>query len=355
MNVDFIIVGQGIAGSVLSYTLLKRGCRVLVVDNDHASSSSKVAAGLFNPIVFKRLVPSWKADELLPYADEFYINLEKKLETKFYYRRNIIKLFASQEEKEFWKKKAELPEIRVYLGEVKETDVYSDMIHNPYGLGIVNRAGNVEVTEFLSAVKEYLVTNNSFLPDNFNEADVSFEEEKVKWKNFSARKVILCQGAGALNSKYFQWLPFVLTKGEILTVRIPGYKIQDVVNKGVFILPVKEDVYKVGATYNWKDLDAIPSITGKEELLEKLNKVLKLPFEVLSHEAGVRPTVKDRRPLIGLHPKFKQLAVFNGMGTKAVMLAPFFATQFADFLEGIASLDDEVNISRYYSCLPDNS
>ena len=141
----------------------------------------------------------------------------------------------------------------------------------------------------------------------------------------------------------------LLTKGEILLVRIKDFDSQKVINKGVFILPIGNNLYKVGATYEWKDLSETPTEKGKLELLEKLKLVLKVPFELIEHRSGIRPTVKDRRPLIGIHPEHPQLGIFNGMGTKAVLLAPYFAQEFAGFLDGKNALNKEVSIHRFYS------
>ena len=57
--------------------------------------------------------------------------------------------------------------------------------------------------------------------------------------------------------------------------------------------------YKVGATFNHKDKTSIPSKEGKEELIEKLKKVITVPYSIVEQSAGIRPAVKDRRPLVG--------------------------------------------------------
>lgn len=188
------------------------------------------------------------------------------------------------------------------------------------------------------------------LEEKFDFSQLSVSENNISYKDLKVKKIIFCEGFKAIENPYFPKLPFKLTKGEILTIKLLGDKIiptEKVVNKGVFILPLGNNTYKVGATYEWAELNEEATEKGKSELIEKLQKVIKTPFEIIDHQAGIRPTVNDRRPLLGFHSQHPQLAIFNGMGTKAVMLAPYFAKHFAEVLEGETSLDKEVDIARF--------
>ena len=348
-NVDYIIVGQGLAGSILALTLLKYGKSVIVIDQTKASTASKVAAGLYNPVVFKRLVKSWMADDLLTYMDEFYPEMQELLGAEFYFSKRILKPFAEEQEKALWLKKVEEP-IGKYLNEAIFEDDLNGIIYNPLGISEVMHAGNVDTIQFLNSSKDYFQKNNLFIDELFDYNQIKIEEETVNYKDISASKIIFCEGYKAIENPYFKWLPFKLTKGEILTIKLKHthhIPFNTVINKAVFILPVGNDTYKVGATYEWQDLTESITEKGKNYLVEKLQKILKIPFEIINHQAGIRPTVNDRRPLIGLHPEHSQLAVFNGMGTKAVMLAPFFAFQFANALRHHTALDKEVDIARF--------
>lgn len=348
-KVDYIIVGQGLAGSILALTLLKYGRSVIVIDQAANSSASRVAAGLYNPVVFKRLVKSWMADDLLTYMDEFYPEMEDQLGAQFYFSKRILKPFAEEQEKTLWLKKIEEP-IGKYLNEAIFEDDLNGIIYNPLGISEVMNAGNLDTIQFLNSSKTYFQKNNQFIEELFEYNQLVMKEESVFYKGISASKIIFCEGYKAIENPYFKWLPFKLTKGETLTIQLKHshhIPFNTVINKAVFILPIGNDIYKVGATYEWEDLTESTTEKGKSELVEKLQKVLKVPFEIIDHQAGVRPTVNDRRPLIGLHPEHPQLAVFNGMGTKGVMLAPFFAFQFANFLRHHTALDKEVDIARF--------
>lgn len=350
---NYIIVGQGLAGTILAHTLLNQNKTITVIDSPHLSKTSKVAAGLYNPIVFKRLVKSWLAEELLDLMDEFYPKAEELLNAKFYLKKKIVKPFSEEHEKVLWLKKTG-EDIGKYLSKTIETGFLTDVIHNPIGTGEVIKAGNIDTNVFLDKSRDYFKANNILLEEEINYDLLTISENSVNYKGTTANKLIFCEGHKATSNPYFNWLPFKLTKGETLIVRIPELHQQNadskVLNKGVFILPLGDGLYKAGATYEWEDLTETPTEKGKLFLIEQLRKLLKVPFEIIDHQAGIRPTVKDRRPLIGLHPDYPSLGVFNGLGTKGVMLAPYFAKQFADYLESGIPMNKEVNIERFKSC-----
>lgn len=347
MKVDYLIIGQGIAGSLLAFELMELGKKVVVIDANASNTSSKVAAGLYNPIVFKRIVKSWMVDEVLPVANEMYARMEQKFQQKFHHKRAIIKLFVSEDEREFWFSKAAQKDLSHYLSQQIEENFLVDKIHNEFGAAAVLQSGNCDVRKLLGCMQQFLQQVSAYREEQFNFCDLSLSANGVTWKEFNAAKIIFCEGYQATQNPYFNWLPFVLTKGEVLTLHIPNFDTESVLNKGVFFLPLGNQNYKVGATYEWKDLTEQITQQGKQQLLQKVQQVLKVPFSIVAHESGIRPTVKDRRPMIGLHPEHNQIGIFNGMGTKAILLAPYYAKQFTQFLTGKAELNPDVNITRF--------
>lgn len=353
-HVNYIIVGQGLAGTILAQTLIKEGKSILIIDEQGLSNASKIAAGLYNPVVFKRLVKSWMADELISCMKDFYADAEQLLNEKFYFKKQIVKFFSEEQQKVLWLKKSN-EDVGKYLSKTIQDNFLEDIIHNsPTGESSeVMDAGNLDTALFLNAFRNYFRINDQLLEQKFEYDKLTISENSVSYKNFTADKLIFCEGYKTIDNPYFKWLPFKLTKGEIITVKIPllfekenGWS-EKVINKGVFILPVGNNIYKVGSTYEWSDLTEQPTEKGKAYLIDKLQKIINVPFEIIDHQAGIRPTVNDRRPLIGIHPQHTTLAVFNGMGTKGVMLAPYFAKQFVDFLEDNLPLDKEVDIARF--------
>ncbi|MCE3279085.1 MAG: FAD-dependent oxidoreductase [Bacteroidetes bacterium] len=346
---DYIIVGQGLAGTVLALTFMKEGMSVMIIDDLPQSSASKIAAGLYNPVVFKRLVKSWMADDLIPFMDKFYGEAESLLNTEFYNKKKIVKLFAEENEREFWLKKS-----KENVGKYLSKDIYDNflecIVNAPLGASEVIEAGNLNTGLFLNSSREYFKTNDAFIAERFDYGQLKISDDHVSYQGVMASKIIFCEGYKVSENPYFDWLPFKLTKGEILTIKLSQNDIipeDKVINKGVFILPIGNNTYKVGSTYEWNELNENTTEKGRKELIDKLNKVLKVPYEIIEHSAGIRPTVNDRRPILGLHPQHSVLVVFNGLGTKGVMLAPFFAQQLVDFLEKGLPLDAEINITRF--------
>src|ERR1019366_1477178 len=287
--------------------------------------------------------------ELIPFMNYFYTDAEKLLNENFYFKKQIVRLFAEEQEKTLWLKKTN-EEVGKYLSKTIEDNFLNDVVYNPLGSAEVIDAGNLDTRLFLDTFRNYFKTNKNLLEEKFDYDQLIISENYVNYKNYKADKIIFCEGFKTTENPYFSWLPFKLTKGEIITIKLleqVGFDFDKVINKGVFILPVRNNIYKVGATYEWTDLTEHPTEKAKSELIDKLQKVLKVPFEIIDHQAGIRPTVIDRRPLIGLHPQYSVIGVFNGLGTKGVMLAPYFAKHFFDFTENNLPLNKEVDIKRF--------
>jgi glycine/D-amino acid oxidase-like deaminating enzyme len=344
---DYIIVGQGIAGTVLAYSMIKEGLSVLVIDDKSLSSCSKVAAGNFNPIVFKRLVKSWMADELIPFSDKFYKEAEVFLGQEFYWKKEIVKIFAEENEKEFWLKRTNDADTGKYLSKTITTDFFTDVVNNPIGCAFVNDAANLFVVKFLEDFRNYFSQHQILLDELFDFEKLIIENNSVSYKDFLAKKIIFCEGYKIAKNPYFKWIPFKPAKGEVLVVKIENLPTDKIINKGVYMLPIGDDLFIVGTTYDWVNLNDVPTEKARKEILEKLSKVIKAPFEIIDQQAGVRPSVSDRRPVVGLHPENPSVGVFNGMGTKGVMLAPYFSKQFIEFLQNNTPLNKEVDVCRF--------
>ena len=348
-DLDFIIVGQGIAGSVLALSLIKAGYKIHVINKPQLSTSSKIAAGIWNPIVFKRLTKSWLADDLIPELLNFYEYCEKSLNTTLIHKRSIIKPFTEEQEKILWLKKANNPENKnSFLDKQIYENLHLDEKYITKSYSKVIQAGNLDVEHFLESTKNYLDNNTSYIEEEFDYAQLIITSQAVIYKTIIAKNIIFCDGHLITKNPYFNWIPMKPAKGEILTIHCPNLNLQnDIFNKGFFIMPLKNDLYKVGATYEWETINDMPTEKGKAELIQKLNSVITSPYLIVSHDAGVRPSVIDRRPVVGKHPEYKNVFIFNGLGTKAVMLAPYFAKQLVNYIQNDSVIDKEVNPERF--------
>jgi glycine oxidase len=347
-KIDFIIVGQGLAGSILALELLQQNKTVLVIDNAEMSQCSRSAAGIYNPIVFKRITQSWMADKTLPVMVSFFKAAEKLFNTKLIHQTKIVRVFGSEQEENLWKKKS-INELSEFI----DSKIYSS--ENEYGFlnsryGFVNEAGFVDVPGFLAHTKKYLEQKNAFLDETFSYEDVVVSENEICYKNITCDKLIFCEGHLATQNPFFKELKFKPAKGEVLTIYCEELKTTSIINKDFFILPLPEDHYfKIGATYNWLDFTDDITDEAKQTLIEKIDSVIPFPYKIIKQQAGVRPSTIDRRPVLGFHSIHKNIGVFNGFGTKSVMLAPYFAKHFYSFMFLNEELFLDVDVKRFYA------
>ena len=346
-KVDYIIVGCGLAGIAFCEELRAHKKSFLVFEDDSQDSSS-VAGGLYNPVVLKRFTEVWKAKELLELALPKYQALEDLLKVKLDFKVQVFRKFSSIEEQNQWFTAADKPNLEKFLSiQIKKNSNVS--INAPYGFGEVLQTGRIDTKTLVKRYREFLESQNCFKKEEFDFNDLVIENNCVIYKNCMAKQIVFAEGFGMLSNPYFKDLPLNVVKGEIIMIKAPDLKIDAVVKSSVFIAPIGNDKYFVGATYNWKDKTKAISKEGRDELENKLKTFISCEYEVIDQLAGIRPTVKDRRPLVGVHSKYKNLFVLNGLGTRGIMNAPYAAKQLFDFIENNIPLNKEINIERFYS------
>lgn len=353
-----IVLGRGISGVVLIHRLLQEGYQVISIDNEHMQSASRVAAGLWNPVTFKRLTKSWKADEFVPEVYDFYPLIESELKRSVFYDVPYLKILHTVEELNNWESRNGDADFNNFFGPA--TTRLPKAIKPAEGTGSVFKTGFLDTEEFIERSTDYFkkteqveVVSHKLTQEqielNENGVTLNIEEDQKH-----ADVLIFANGLGVLGFDWFNWLPFQPVKGEVLTIECPQLKSDAIINKGFFVAPLGNHQYRVGATYSHQELNSVPTEKGKEQLIEKLQSLLDVPFEVIGHRAGVRPAVKGRKPMIGQHPEHPQLMLFNGMGSKAVMMTPLLSKQFLGWMNGRNDLWDEVNIGRFYSYFREN-
>ena len=347
MKTEYIIVGSGLAGISAAEELRSRGLDFVVFE-DESQNSSLVAGGMYNPVVLKRFNPVWKGAEQLEIALPFYKRLEERFEKTYDRRIDILRIFKSVEEQNNWFSACDKPRLKPFLVSKIEENRNS-WVHAEHMLGRVRKTGRVAVRDLVDDYRARLATEGRLRKESFQHSRLEQFEEGLKYGDLEAGKIVFCEGNGLARNPYFNKLPLEGTKGELITIHAPDLRLQEVLKSAVFVMPLGDDLYKIGATFNWTDKTNLPTEQGRQELVEKLKKVISCDFEIREHEAGVRPTTQDRRPLLGIHPEHPRLAVFNGLGTRGVMSAPFLARQLIDFLEEQAPLDPETDISRFSS------
>ena len=347
VQMDYLIVGQGIAGSLLALNLLERGRSVLVVDDGHKHAASKVAAGLINPITGRRHALTWRFMECWEFLQSDYSRWEQLLGGTFFFRKPLLRFFKSEEEQAVFEKK--------FQGDEFE----GIEIEYPAGLGDVpfckydgpayrlGQTGYVDQAILISKVREHLESRSAVRTDTWRDEDVVREEGVVRWMDVSARTVIFTQGHRASNNSFFRDLPFRHARGEIVELTGPDRNESPILNRGKWLLPTGSEKYKAGATYDLKNLDQKVTEEGVAEIQEAIDGMVGGDFQVQSASSGVRPALHDFRPVMGKHPWYPELVIFNGLGSKGSLLAPLLAKELVSYLEEGSALHPQADVDRF--------
>ena len=341
----YLIVGQGLAGTLLSYFFEKEKKDFLIFTSPNKKPSSFVSAGMFNAIGGKRFLKTWLADELLEFAKTTYKNIEKDLNLNLYHEEEILNFFQNQDEKNLSLKKLEEKENSTYL---KLDNHKYNGIKDENGYISIKNGGWLNVPLLLQSFEKYF--QNKLIYEDINFQELKYKNEKWIYKDYSFDKIIFCEGYHAINNPFFKEIKFLLCKGQVISIK-DNKKILDrnkVFKKGIYLVNTEENIYKVGATYEWNDLTEEITEKGINDLTNKLKNFLDIDYEIIKKEVGIRPTVSDKKPILGEHPNYKNIYIFNGLGTKGVMLSPYFAKQIFDFIINEKPILKEVDINRFF-------
>ncbi len=339
---EFVIVGQGLAGTALAWQLLQRNRSFVILDREH-SGCSRLAAGLITPITGKRLARSWRWDDLFPVAVAFYREIESITQTQFFHQRPALRIFANREERDRYQQ-------RYANTATVPPAINTDWFAAPLGGFELTDAARLDVATYLDCSRKFFREHSSYHTAELDLArDLQITPNAVTLPaiNITAQCAILCRGYDAIRDPWFGRVPFNAAKGEFVTVRIPGLAEERVVHRGIWLAPIGNEVFRVGATYTWEPLDAIPTPEGLAELESRLREFVQLPYTVLEHRAAVRPVIDAGYPVLGRHPLFPSLAFFNGLGSKGSLLSPFFSHQLANHLCHGTNIENSLHVSRF--------
>lgn len=345
MEIDFLIIGQGIAGTALGYRLEQSGQKILIIDLPESNNSSRVAAGLYNPVTGRKMVKSWMAEFIFPEIEPFYQEIEKVTGRKFLTKEKIYRPFLSIEEQNEWMGHSSDPKIGMFIDQIYTKSQYPEL-RDPFGGVLLKMSGWLNINSFLDAMGGYF--GDRLVKNEYNEILLEKTDEGWHYGQILAKNLIYCNGLGAMKSRFFNYLPFAPVKGEILEVE-QDFDPDFLVNRGVFRVKLESGIYRVGSTYTWHDLETGPTEDAKNEILGKLLDVVNVPVKsVISHKTGIRPATKDRKPFLGKHPVEDSVYIFNGFGAKGVSLVPYLSKLMTQYLIKSQPLLTEVNIARYF-------
>ena len=343
MQRDVLIVGFGLAGWALTEVLKEQGISFVVIDVQK-NSSSRVATGIYNPVVLKRFRAVWNANALMEHSISFYTQPKYKAA---FHPMPIHRILASVSEQNDWTVASDKVDLIDYLNP-KILNNTNPNVSAPYGLGLVNRTGWIDTNTLLTQSQKELEQQYCFVGEGFDYDALDVSANVLRYKDWKVNQVVFAEGVGVLKNPWFSNLPIIPNKGEWLIVLCKGLGLHTILKSGVFVVPLGDDKYRIGATYAREFENSLPTEDGKTWLLAQFEKLTALPFEVLEHSAGFRPTVPDRRPIIGLHSEHKNIWCVNGLGSRGVLWAPYLATMLVGALKGSQTVMPELSLTRFW-------
>ena len=343
--IDYIVVGLGLSGISFCENLKQNQKSFIVIDNGQ-NSASRVGSGLFNPIALKRTKSVWRAQELMNLAIPFYNALEIDLGIKCLHNAPILKIIQQTADINGWHLASSKDDCKPYMKSniVQNTN---KAIIAPLGFGALINTGWVDTALLVERYSQSLKKKNILIETVFDSNDLQIAKNAVRYENINAKHIVFTQGVCLNTNPWFSFIPLQKTKGELITIECEDLQEKSIIYGGVFIIPVGDNIYRVGSTYNWRDRNEGPTISARISLKTKLNKIVNRPYQIIDQLAGFRPTTPDRRPIIGVHPKFPQLLICNGMGSRGVLQAPFCAGILLNHVEKGTPIPQEININRF--------
>ncbi len=349
MNVDFIIVGQGICGTWLSYYLSKTNASFIVIDNNQPNTSSKVAVGIINPVTGRRIVKTWIIDSLLLHLENACFELEKEIGFSILSQNKIIDFFSTLQIQSAFKNK--IDEDDSFLKIPTNQNEFETLFNYEFGFGEISPCYLFNLKKVIPEWRKKLIAKNQILEELFVIDNLKFTNTKVTYKNINASKIIFCDGITSFNNPYFKNLPFSFNKGEVLQIETAEFPASNIFKKGIVLVPQGDNLFWVGSNYEWNFAHINPTNEFLEKTKKQLNNWLKVPFKIVDHKASIRPSNLERRPFVGFHPIHQNIGILNGMGTKGCTLAPYFAKQLVDNLFYNTPIHSEASLERFNAIL----
>lgn len=352
MKVDYIIVGQGICGTLLSWNLARHNQKVLVIDNAEPFSATRVASGIVNPVTGRRVVTTWMAEELLPFLWEEYHSLAAELGVPIIEQKNTIAFSPSFQMKETYEKRLQEPGSFIKHVEDTQKKKLSEHFNFIFNCYEIDPTYSINLHPLIHEWRKKLVSNDALLKENFELNALEVKDDIVIYKNINASKIIFCNGVNAFTNDYWKNLPYVYNKGQALIADIPELRRTNIYKFGALTLaPWYDNLWWIGSSYENEFSSVEPTDDFKKQTEASLKNILRIPFSIIDHFAAVRPATIERRPFVGLHPHYKSIGILNGMGTKGCSLAPWFAKQLTDHLLDGAEIDPLADIKRFHRIL----
>lgn len=352
METDILVVGQGISGTWLSFYLDQAGMDYQVIDDAAPDAPSRIASGMINPITGRRLVKTWMIDELLPFARQAYSRMAALLQRPLSHVVPIVDFPATAQMLMAYRQRAN--EDSTYVCVPEDEQFWTPSFRYDFGARLIQPAMRIDLQALLSGWKQYILQRGRLRTETFQQDQFRIAGGGIRYGEIRARKIIFCDGTASFHNSWFRLLPFAPSKGEALWIRTHGIPGNAIYKKGLTLVPLEDDLFWAGSTYEWEFTDPGPTPAFRMKTLFQLKEWIKVPFEIIAHKAAIRPATLERRPFAGLHPAQPQIGILNGMGTKGCSLAPYFAHQLMEHLAHQKPIQKEADVQRFSRILQKN-
>lgn len=347
-DIDYLIIGQGLAGSALAWHLIQAGQRVRVIDDGHRSAASRVAAGLVNPLAGMRFNRRPELADWLRSAQAWYDELAPLCGRPLFYRRPMLRLFRSAEQRRFHQRRLVDPEADGLLGVAFAARDCPEQVAAPFGGFVQQHTGYVDIPLLLARLRDWLRAQDSLITEAIAFDALESTAAGVRMAHGCARHVVFCEGARLIDNPWFNTLPLEPDRGEILTLSSESWRPRHIINGAHWLLPLASDELRFGATHDHQTLDGGVTEAARQALLDGLHALAPdHRFAVIDQQAGVRPATQDRYPLVGRHPTQRSLWVCNGFGARGALSIPWYTERLARHLTNGQPLPAEADIRRF--------
>lgn len=340
--VDYIIVGDGYAGLFFAHQLLKNN-KKFVLYSEGKKSASHFSAGVINPVVLKRFSAFWLANEQISFLEQSMKEIAQYLPNNYFKREPIHRIFHDEKEREIWQRKIISNDLTSYLSSsFKKLNV----VENLFETGVVHHAGRIDVYNFFRDFLEYLNVQNILKVEKFDYSQLKVNTNLYKDVRFT--NIIFCEGTGVLNNPYFNFIPIIPNKGHFLKVKLSVPLTDDVIiKKKHFLFKVDSETYYYGGTYDPIGLGTEIDPAAEKQLSDGLKEFYFHEFEVLEINFGYRPTLEDRRPVVGAHTDHPNLFILNGLGARGILNGNYFANHLYNHIENGLEILPDVQVGRF--------
>jgi glycine/D-amino acid oxidase-like deaminating enzyme len=345
---DTVVVGQGLAGSALAWHLIHAGRRVVLIDDGHHSSSSRVAAGLINPLAGMRFNRRPELADWLASALAWYEAIRPVCGQAVFHPLPMLRLFRSAEQRRFHRRRRDDPATRDLLGEAFAPEACPEGIRAPHGGFVQHSTGYVDLPRLLDRLRGWLAREALLIEQRLAVADLQLRPDGVLVGGLRADRVVFCEGAQMRFNPWFADLPLAPDRGEILDLRSDDWHPRHIINGAHWLVPTADGRIRLGATHDHRHLELDTTPSARTELLAGLHAILPdHRLSVTAQQVGIRPGTSDRYPLLGRHPRHRQLWVCNGFGARGALTIPWYTHCLARHLVDGVALPAEADIGRF--------